>query len=109
MNITLTKKLRVCALVLFIFSIIFMFIGFYKVLVYENPDSEYSGRNREYKNAYVEMDDTNYITNGIYFIGYCILSGTFFISATLLLLFSFECMDKVSSDDDISEIDIPEL
>lgn len=97
-NTKLAEKLRIWAILLFIMSLIFIFIGFYKVRVYEN--SEYGPS----KNAYVGGDAYNYIINGTYFAGYCALGGAFFVSGVLTALFSF----RYANENSATSIKIPD-
>lgn len=72
----IANKLRTFAIILLIASIVFCSIGFYKKDVYDG-DGYFS------PNAYVGGDAYNYIINGTYFAGYCVLGGCAFISSIL--------------------------
>lgn len=69
-------RFRFVAIVLLIASIVFCSIGFYKITVYDG--SVYFPQN-----AYVGGDAYNYIINGTYFAGYCILGGCTLIASLI--------------------------
>lgn len=75
------------SIISYILSLIFIGLGFYKILVYENPDSYLL----DSKNAYVGGDSYNYIINANYATGYftlavfCAVIGMTFIISHLLL------------------------
>lgn len=71
--------LRVIRTVFIVIGIIFLCMGFYKLLVYENPDSSYL----DSVNAYVGGDAYNYIINATYFATYSILGMGSLIIATI--------------------------
>ena len=80
------SKLRTVKVIFIIVGIILIGIGFYKYIVYENNNSEYSylyDDEEENVNAYVGGDAYNYIINGTYFTAYSILGVGSFIIATI--------------------------
>ena len=57
---------------------IFLIIGFYKMLIYD-----------DYTNAYVGGDAYNYIINGTYATAYFVLAGSSFIGSILFKILDF--------------------
>lgn len=76
------RKEKILAKISFGFSALFLYLGFYKMWVYENSDSYYSSN----VNAYVGGDAYNYIINGTYATAFFVLTGTFLITGILLLI-----------------------
>lgn len=76
----------VFAIFLTIFGIIFLGIGFHKILVYENSDYSWG----EHKNSYVGGDAYNYIINGTYFSGYCAISGALFVCVNINVIYGLK-------------------
>lgn len=64
------NNLKIGAIISYLVSLLFIGIGFYKLLVYENPDSLYL----DSKNVYVGGDAYNYIINANYATGYFTLA-----------------------------------
>ena len=108
------STLRTIRTVFIVIGIIFLCIGFYKLLVYENPDSYYL----DSVNAYVGGDAYNYIINATYFAAYSILGTGSLIIATIsgvgAVFLSVEdekkteIKEKVSTIEDI-ESNLPEM
>ena len=73
-------NLKIISIIFYIISIISMFIGFYKMFVYYNP--EYYG---DKINVYVGGDAYNYIINSNYSNGYYILSMGFLLAGSIFL------------------------
>lgn len=98
---TISKLLFCCAGIFLLLAIILGVVGFHKILVYYNSEN-YPILN---KNAYVGGDAYNYIINGTYFTGYCVLSGTMLICANISavagLIFFFQT--KQQQQDEIEE------
>ncbi|ADU32152.1 hypothetical protein [Evansella cellulosilytica] len=74
--------MRVTAIILYIFTVIFIWVGFDKIRNYENPDSYF----RDSVNAYVGGDAYNYIINANYATAYFVLGALFAIVGTLFLV-----------------------
>ena len=80
-------------------SLIFICIGFDKLLRYKNGDVY----PYELHNAYVGGDAYNYIINGNYATGFFVLSGSFLITGTLFCGFyrfsgQFPCAETGNAD-----------
>ncbi|MEC1177601.1 hypothetical protein P9B03_03820 [Metasolibacillus meyeri] len=67
------KGLSITSLIL---SIIFLILGFYRLLVYSNPESAYS----ESRNAWVGGDAYNYIINAAQATAFFVLFAAFFLA-----------------------------
>ncbi len=67
---------------MFVGSVVSLVMGFYKMFVYENPESYFL----ESKNAYVGADSYNFIINGTYATGYFVLFGSLLIGGLLVEL-----------------------
>lgn len=63
-------------------STIALCMGFYKMLVYSNPESLYA----KYKNAYVGSDAANFTINGTYATAYFVLFAALLIGGLLVEL-----------------------
>ncbi len=67
----------------FVLSGIFLILGFYKMLIYENGESY----PYDMKNAYVGGDAYNFIINGTYTTAYFVLMAAFLIFGVGLLIY----------------------
>lgn len=96
-NMLIVKKLKGIRIVAILFSIICFIISIYYFSqaydvknVYYN--SEFSSVS---KNAYVGGDAYNYITNGTYFTGYCVVGSALLISGVIFISSSIYVTVKI--------------
>ncbi|QSS99755.1 hypothetical protein IMZ31_17080 [Pontibacillus sp. ALD_SL1] len=80
------KPVQSIAVILLLFSLVFLFFGFNKLTQYSNPESEYADE-EEFVNVYVGGDAYNYIINGTQATAYFILSGITIIGGILLFMY----------------------
>ena len=74
--------MRGLSISMFVGAVVSLVMGFYKMFVYENPESYFL----DSKNAYVGGDSYNYIINGTYATGYFVLFGSLLIAGLLVEL-----------------------
>ena len=74
------KKTKRMCIIFTIIGIIMLFVAFYKITAYENP--EYSWETNV--NSYVGGDAYNYIINGTYFTGYAVMGTGSLIIASIM-------------------------
>ena len=70
-NVKPKRGIPIVSIISFVFSGLFIIVGFHKMLVYSNPDS-YLGTP---KNVYVGGDAYNYIINSNYSTAFFVLAG----------------------------------
>lgn len=80
MNNNDKKKFSVptISIILFVIATIFIIIGLYKILVYQNPENSWEGN---LVNAYVGGDAYNFIINANYAVAYFTLALLFNVTA----------------------------
>lgn len=98
------KGLSITSLIL---SIIFFFMGFYRLFFYSNPES----RVLKSRNAWVGGDAYNYIINGTQATAYFVLFAAFFIAFVLIkialhLQNTIESSHREASRKEIDEYEI---
>lgn len=82
-------------------SAVFIYMGFHKMFVYENPESFLE----ESVNAYVGGDAYNYIINGNYATGFFVLSLLFVVLGSFLIYFDYiRKRDKAALNTKTSEV-----
>jgi len=75
---------HVIAVVSYLFSVIFVFIGFRKIFIYEGPDD--IGYGGETVNSYVNGDAYNFIINANYATAYFVLALIFVVIGSTMLI-----------------------
>lgn len=74
--------MRIISVIMYIGAMVFIGLGFHKLLVYENPDSYL----RDSVNAYVGGDAYNFIINGTHATAYFVLATLFAIVGSTMLI-----------------------
>ncbi len=95
---------KVLSVVSFIFSGISLFMGFFKMFVYENGDYY----PYDTVNAYVGGDAYNYIINGTYATAFFVLAGTFLLAAIGLMILHYVCLGTSTKHSALPEVAVLE-
>lgn len=94
------KGLSITSLIL---SIIFLIIGFYRLLFYSNPE-EYSYRDPQ--NAWVGGDAYNYIINAAQATAFFVLFAAFFLAFVIIRIgLKLQNADKPASNVNFDEVE----
>lgn len=93
--------MKMIGIVLFVFALISLLTGLYKLNVY-------TGDGYNTTNAYVGGDAYNYIINGTYFTGHSVLAMGFGIMGTIFFL-TATILDRFDDTPDITELKLQSI
>jgi DMSO reductase anchor subunit len=77
--------MKYLAVIFYVLAVICVGVGFHKIHVYENPDSEFAFADKAV-NAYVGGDAYNYIINASYATGYFVLALVNVVIASTIVI-----------------------